>query len=518
MGLRFRGTRCGLTRWVSLPPSTVVSCGGIRPTPVPALAGIGGGQVLSLPGGVTGVGEAWAAPGWRAARPTDQADPWAVVGAPAVPDPIPGNAAGGLAGVLPAGVTLTGSGGVDIAGLEWLGARAYDPASRGFLSTDPLAPVLGAGWDGNPYAYAGNNPLNTTDPTGLRPLTDGELNAYDSSTRGAMAAAGDFMADNWEYFAGGAMVIAGGVLMATGVGGPVGMALIGAGADTIIQKATTGSVNWGQVALTGAVGIVAGPLAGKVSSAVASGVGRVGTALSTRVLPALGRAGSAALANAGRAGSAVSAVGTRVGSAMASGASRAGTAVASAGTRVGTAVTSGISRVSSTAGGYVSQLPGQQMVRAAATNGVSGGLGNTGMYFVTNPRDEWSLAGVGGAATNGFVSGAVSSQAGYLAGPITQRLESHLVQYAVASGGSIAGGALDNVITGEDYGLAEMLFDGTAGAATSHFPGASEMAPNPSWMTHSLSAYGGAHVGAIVESVKFVSGEVVNQGTGASPW
>lgn len=486
--------------------------------PVPALAGIGGGQVLSLPGGVTGVGEAWAAPGWRAARPTDQADPWAVVGAPTVVDPAPGGVAGGLAGVLPAGVTLTGSGGVDIAGLEWLGARAYDPASRGFLSTDPLAPVLGAGWDGNPYAYAGNNPLNTTDPTGLRPLTDDELKAYDSSTRGAMAAAGDFMADNWEYFAGGAMVIAGGVLMATGVGGPVGMALIGAGADTIIQKATTGSVNWGQVALTGAVGIVAGPLAGKVSSAVASGVGRVGTALSTRVLPALGRAGSAALANAGRAGSAVSAVGTRVGSAMASGASRAGTAVASAGTRVGTAVTSGISRVSSTAGGYVSQLPGQQMVRAAATNGVSGGLGNTGMYFVTNPRDEWSLAGVGGAATNGFVSGAVSSQAGYLAGPITQRLESHLVQYAVASGGSIAGGALDNVITGEDYGLAEMLFDGTAGAATSHFPGASEMAPNPSWMTHSLSAYGGAHVGAIVESVKFVSGEVVNQGTGASPW
>lgn len=29
------------------------------------------------------------------------------------------------------------------------------------------------------------------------------------------------------------MVIAGGVLIATGVGGPVGLALIGAGADTI---------------------------------------------------------------------------------------------------------------------------------------------------------------------------------------------------------------------------------------------------------------------------------------------
>ncbi|MBP3044728.1 hypothetical protein KKR91_01940 [Arthrobacter jiangjiafuii] len=41
--------------------------------------------------------------------------------------------------------------------------RITDP-----LGFDPLAPVLGAGWDGNPYAYAGNNPLNASDPTGLR--------------------------------------------------------------------------------------------------------------------------------------------------------------------------------------------------------------------------------------------------------------------------------------------------------------------------------------------------------------
>lgn len=232
--------------------------------PIPALAGFGGGQVPSLPGGVTGIEDAWTAPGWRAARPTDQSDPWAVIGAPTVPAPGPRGTAGagaagmgavpGLAGVLPAGITLTGNGGLDVAGLEWLGARAYDPATRGFLSTDPLSPVLGAGWDGNPYAYAGNNPLNTTDPTGLRPLTDDELKAYDGSSRGAFAAAGNWVGDNWEYIAGGAMVIAGGVLMATGVGGPAGMMLIAAGADTIIQKATTGGVNWGQVAVSGALG------------------------------------------------------------------------------------------------------------------------------------------------------------------------------------------------------------------------------------------------------------------------
>jgi hypothetical protein len=50
------------------------------------------------------------------------------------------------------------------------------------------------------------------------------------------------------------MVIAGGVLIATGVGGPAGMMLISAGADTIIQKATTGHVNWGEVAISGALG------------------------------------------------------------------------------------------------------------------------------------------------------------------------------------------------------------------------------------------------------------------------
>lgn len=41
-------------------------------------------------------------------------------------------------------------------------ARVYDPATAQFLSVNPLAAISGA-----PYAYAGDNPLNASDPTGL---------------------------------------------------------------------------------------------------------------------------------------------------------------------------------------------------------------------------------------------------------------------------------------------------------------------------------------------------------------
>ncbi len=201
--------------------------------PYAAVAQLGDRAVVSA-GGVTGVGEEWATPGWRGVR-TDSADPWDT---PA-------------AGVGPAGELV-------FAGLEWLGARVYDPSARGFLSVDPLDPMPGAGWAGNPYSYAGNDPLHASDPTGLRPATDADLKAWTDAHQGAIHAAGQWLENNWEYVAGGAMVIAGGVLIATGVGGPAGMMLISAGADTIIQKATTGNVNWGEVLVAGAAGGIGG--------------------------------------------------------------------------------------------------------------------------------------------------------------------------------------------------------------------------------------------------------------------
>jgi RHS repeat-associated protein len=47
-------------------------------------------------------------------------------------------------------------------GLIYMRARTYDPATAQFVSVDPLVKLTGA-----PYSYAGDNPLNEGDPTGL---------------------------------------------------------------------------------------------------------------------------------------------------------------------------------------------------------------------------------------------------------------------------------------------------------------------------------------------------------------
>ncbi|KTS06131.1 DUF6531 domain-containing protein [Microbacterium testaceum] len=212
------------------------------------LISVGDTDVFHAPGAITGIGDTWTTGGWRGTRTTTTDDPWDAL--------TTANTLGGGT------VAISPAGGLDVAGLEWMGARAYDPTTRGFLSTDPLTAPAGAAWSANPYSFAGNDPLHAVDPLGLQPVTDEQLTAYANAHQGALATAGNAIGEwwneNWEYVAGGAMVIAGGVMIATGVGGPIGAALIGAGADTIIQKATTGEVNWGQVALTGAFGLIPG--------------------------------------------------------------------------------------------------------------------------------------------------------------------------------------------------------------------------------------------------------------------
>ena len=145
-----------------------------------------------------------------------------------------------------------------------MGARAYDPGTAAFLTPDPLTHAPTAPWTANPYSYAANSPLSFSDPLGLKPLSDAELQAYTDAHTG-WNRVGQWISDNKDYIAGAAMLIGGGILTACGVE-PLGPMFIGAGVDAIIQRATTGHTSYGQVALSGMLGMV-GEVAGAARAA-----------------------------------------------------------------------------------------------------------------------------------------------------------------------------------------------------------------------------------------------------------
>jgi RHS repeat-associated protein len=391
------------------------------------------------------------------ARATDVTDPWEAL-----------RTSSGIPGLkLPAGVELSASGGLAVAGLDWLGARVYDPSTRGFLSTDPLAPVLGAGWAGNPYSYAGNDPLHALDPLGLRPATDADLDAYAKANQGALADAGGWWGENWEYVAAGAAIAIGVGLMFTGVGGPVGMVLIGAasgalvsgGASVIQQKRSTGDVDWGKVGVDAAIGGVTG--------AAAAGAGVFAT----------------------------SAQGARVASAASSGVSRAATAVGGAGQR---AINATVSAATSQTGMKV------------GANAIVGGAGNMGTYAVTTDKFDWGEAGAA------FAGGSVSSGLGSGLGGLSQGLgrgTAFWVNSGVGAGSSLLGGATERMLSQQGYTGSDMLWDGVVGAGLGNVP---DMVRTPDGASSLGLEFGGAyaaqHLSWSADSLK-----VVAEGTGLLP-
>lgn len=433
---------------------------------LPSLVSLGGSSVTTLPGGATRVGEDWLAPAWRGAHATDATDPWGAGRASSVTGPdLPGGPE------LPGGLALTATGGLQVAGLDWLGARVYDPTARGFLSVDPLAPVTGAAWAGNPYSYAGNDPLHALDPLGLRPATDADLADYATATQGAWAAAGAWWDDNWEYVAAGAAIVGGVALMATGVGGPAGIALMAAsgallsgGISVASQKATTGEVDWGKA---GTDALIGGVLGG---------------------------------ASAG-ASSLVSAFGGRAASLLSSGASRVGSALTNAGGRVGSAVaTAGQQAFGATARAATSQI-GMNTI----SNAVVGGAGNVGTYYVTTPQSEWNLTDAGGSFVGGFVSGGLTANAGAAADALPAALSAlrPVVRYGIGSVGSAGGGLAERGITGEDYSVADIGFDVVGGSVMTHFPGAAELGATNA-VAHVGTAWAGQHASWMMDGTQFV--------------
>src|SRR5699024_942399 len=107
----------------------------------------------------------------------------------------------------------------------------------------------------------------------LEPITDAQLQEYSAGLRGPMAsalgAAGEWWCNNWKYVVGGVAIVAGVVLMATGVGGPAGVALamaggaaIGGGVSAVSQKAQHGEVDTQRVATDALIGGISGGAAG----------------------------------------------------------------------------------------------------------------------------------------------------------------------------------------------------------------------------------------------------------------
>lgn len=80
-------------------------------------------------------------------------------------------------------------------GLVHLGARIYDPVIGRFLSRDPLV-VPSSSTGANPYGFAGNDPINRSDSTGLNPsLDDDEWKLGICQTAGGADCTGDVLDD-----------------------------------------------------------------------------------------------------------------------------------------------------------------------------------------------------------------------------------------------------------------------------------------------------------------------------------
>ena len=239
---------------------------------VPRVLGVAGSSMPSVgslvPGAGSGAGlldpYGWASLGVAApAVPSAQGAP--AGGVPVLPD--------SLVGVSAASGVVLGS-----TGFEVLGARVVDSRVARFTAPDPLAAPVGAGWGADPFSLVGGNPVSLVDPWGLSPVSVEDFEKY----REQKASSGitGWVKNNWEYVAGGAMVIAGAVIGAVGAGlGPLGGAafgaasgaLMGAGMSVIEDKAKGKPVDWSKAGREA----VKGGITGAVTGALTGGLGNL---------------------------------------------------------------------------------------------------------------------------------------------------------------------------------------------------------------------------------------------------
>lgn len=237
---------------------------------VPRVLGMGGSSMPSVgslvPGAGSGAGlldpYGWASLGVAAPAVPSAQGASATGGAPVLPDSLVGVSAA-------SGVVLGAS------GFEVLGARVVDSRVARFTAPDPLVAPVGAGWGADPFSLVGGNPVSLVDPWGLSPVS---IEEFEKQARPSGIAG--WVKNNWEYVAGGAMVIAGAVIGAVGAGlGPLGGAafgaasgaLMGAGMSVIEDKAKGKPVDWSKAGREA----VKGGITGAVTGALTGGLGNL---------------------------------------------------------------------------------------------------------------------------------------------------------------------------------------------------------------------------------------------------
>lgn len=113
-------------------------------------------------------------------------------------------------------------------GMYYLRARYLDTTTGQFISRDPMIDSTR-----EPYAYAADTPLDNHDPSGL--LSWNDVGMFLHRTAPVAEVGGDTLAAGSTYsgYVGAAAIVLGAILTATGVGAPVGVPLMFAGAVVV---------------------------------------------------------------------------------------------------------------------------------------------------------------------------------------------------------------------------------------------------------------------------------------------
>ena len=166
------------------------------------------------------------------------------------------------AGAGPSGFGYAGEQQDALSQLIYLRARYYDPTTGRFLSKDPFPGLASLPQTQQPYVYAGNNPVNLTDPTGeIAPIIvaaglGGAIGAVGGGVGYVLAHPGG-RPENY--------LRSGGFWQSVGTGAASG--------------AVAGAVGWWMPTLLPASGFWGSVGAGALSGALSSGAGQVTTNL-----------------------------------------------------------------------------------------------------------------------------------------------------------------------------------------------------------------------------------------------